>query len=117
MLASCTSKNGKYMACTTMFRGDVILKNVIAGISLIKSKKTVKFLDWVHTGFKVGINYKPPTIIFPDINHAKVVRACAMLSNTTLIADKFSNMCHKFDILYQRRSFIHYFVGRGTSEY
>ena len=45
------------MACCMMYRGDVVPKDVNAAIAVIKSKKTIKLVDWCPTGFKVGINY------------------------------------------------------------
>merc|ERR1712007_318219 len=40
----------------------------------------------VPSGFKVGINYQPPTVV-PGGDLAKVQRAVCMLSNTTAIAE------------------------------
>ena len=40
-----------------MYRGDVVPKDVNAAIAVIKSKKTIKLVDWCPTGLKVGINY------------------------------------------------------------
>ena len=41
------------MACCMLYRGDVVPKDVNAAISTIKSKRTVQFVDWCPTGFKV----------------------------------------------------------------
>ena len=46
-----------------MYRGDVVPKEVSEAIAVIKSKKTIQFVDWCPTGFKVGINYKSPTVV------------------------------------------------------
>ena len=46
-----------------MYRGDVIPKDVNAAIATIKNKRTIQFVDWCPTGFKIGINYQPPTVI------------------------------------------------------
>merc|ERR1712105_174843 len=57
-------------------------------------------------GFKVGINYQPPTVI-PGGDLAKVQRAVCMLSNTTAIAEAWARLDHKFDLIMLRgRSFI-----------
>ena len=76
---------GKYMACCLLYRGDVVPKDVNAAIATIKTKRTIQFVDWCPTGFKVGINYQPPTVV-PGGDLAKVQRAVCMLSNTTAIA-------------------------------
>jgi tubulin alpha len=44
------------MACCMLYRGDVVSKDVNAAISSIKSKRSVRFVNWCPTGFKVGIN-------------------------------------------------------------
>ena len=44
---------------------------------------------------------------------AKVRRAVAMVANTTAIAEVFSRIDHKFDVLYAKRAFVHWFVGEG----
>merc|ERR1711988_1737920 len=74
------------MACCLLYRGDVVPKDVNAAIATIKTKRSIQFVDWCPTGFKVGINYQPPTII-PGGDQAKVARAVCMLSNTTAIAE------------------------------
>lgn len=84
-MAKCDPRHGKYMGCTVMYRGDVVPKDVGAAICIMKTKRTVQFVDWCPTGFKVGINYQPPTVV-PGGDLAKVMRACAMISNTTAIA-------------------------------
>merc|ERR1712002_1383100 len=65
-----------------LYRGDVVPKDVNAAIATIKTKRTIQFVDWCPTGFKVGINYQPPTVV-PGGDLAKVQRALCMLSNTT----------------------------------
>merc|ERR1712013_885435 len=64
-------------------------------------KRTIQFVDWCPTGFKVGINYQPPTVV-PGGDLAKVQRACSMISNSTAIAEVFSRIDHKFDVMYAR---------------
>ncbi len=38
-------------------------QDVNAAIATIKTKKSIQFVDWCPTGFKVGINYQPPTVV------------------------------------------------------
>ena len=64
---------------------------------------------------------------------AKVQRAVCMLSNTTAIAEAwarcitltcngnhapviFSRLDHKFDLMYAKRAFVHWYVGEGMEE-
>jgi hypothetical protein len=77
------------------YRGDVVPKDVNASVAVIKTKRTIQFVDWCPTGFKCGINYQPPTVV-PGGDLAKVQRAVCMLSNTTAIAEVFSRIDHKY---------------------
>ena len=74
------------MSCCMLYRGDVVPKDVNQAIANIKTKRAIQFVDWCPTGFKVGINYQPPTAV-PGGDLAKVQRAVCMLSNTTAIAE------------------------------
>jgi hypothetical protein len=42
------------MACCLLYRGDVVPKDVNSAIAAIKNKRTVQFVDWCPTGFKVS---------------------------------------------------------------
>ena len=59
-----------------------------------------------------GINYQPPTVV-PGGDLAKVQRAVCMLSNTTAIAEAWARLDHKFDLMYAKRAFVHWYVGEG----
>ncbi|KAJ1344483.1 hypothetical protein BSLG_000007 [Batrachochytrium salamandrivorans] len=89
--------------------------DVNAAIATIKTKRTIQFVDWCPTGFKVGINYQPPTVV-PGGDLAKVQRAVCMLSNTTAIAEAWARLDHKFDLMYAKRAFVHWYVGEGMEE-
>ena len=141
-----------------------------SAIQTIKTKKSIQFVEWSPTGFKVGINYQPPTVVpgihparclsihvdyncscnwisietfisifisilkmtglqfdFDDLVElctifciffkgselAEVQRAVCMLSNTTAIEDAWRRLSRKFDLMYSKRAFVHWYVGEG----
>lgn len=47
---------------------------------------------------------------------AKVQRAVCMLSNTTAIAEAWARLHHKFDLMYVKRVFVHWYVREGMEE-
>ncbi|XP_050982729.1 tubulin, alpha 4 like isoform X1 [Labeo rohita] len=114
-MVKCDPRRGKYMACCLLYRGDVVPKDVNAAIANIKTRRSIQFVDWCPTGFKVGINYQPPTVV-PGGDLAKVQRAVCMLSNTTAIAEAWGRLDHKFDLMYAKRAFVHWYVGEGMEE-
>jgi len=115
MMAKCDPRRGKYMACCLMFRGDIVPKDVTNAVAAMKGKRTIQFVDWCPTGFKCGINNQPPSPV-PGGDLAKVNRALLMLSNTTAIAEVFNRLDHKFDLMYAKRAFVHWYVGEGMEE-
>lgn len=84
MMVACDPVNSKYMACCLMYRGDVVPKDMNAAVATIKSKKTVNFTSWCPTGFKVGINFSPATVV-PGGDTAKTLRSLLMIANSTAV--------------------------------
>jgi len=114
-MVKCDPRQGKYMACCLLYRGDVIPKDVNTAIAMIKTKRSIQFVDWCPTGFKVGINYQSPAVI-PDGDLGKVPRSVCMLSNTTAISEAWQRLDHKFDLMFAKRAFVHWYVGEGMEE-
>ncbi|CAA2957249.1 tubulin alpha chain-like [Olea europaea subsp. europaea] len=86
MMVKCDPRHGKYMACCLMYRSDVIPKDVIAAIAVLKTKRTIQFVDWCPNSFKCGINYQPSTIL-PGGDLARVQRVVYMISNSTSVVE------------------------------
>ncbi|KAH9645401.1 hypothetical protein HF086_000019 [Spodoptera exigua] len=114
-MVKCDPRNGKYMACCLLYRGDVVPKDVNAAIAAMKGRAGIRFVDWCPTGFKVGINYQPPSVVAGG-DLAQVKRAASMLSNTTAIAEAWGKLDQKFDLMYSKRAFVHWYVGEGMED-
>ncbi|KAI6182996.1 Tubulin alpha chain [Aphelenchoides bicaudatus] len=114
-MVKCDPYRGKYMACCLLYRGDVVPKDVNTAISAIKMQSPVKFVEWSPTGFKVGINYQPPTVV-PNGDLSKLPRSVCMLANTSAIAEAWARLDYKFDLMYSKRAFVHWYVGEGMEE-
>lgn len=114
-MVKCDPRRGKYMACCMLYRGSVAAKDVNAAIATIKTKHTIRLVDWCPTGFKVGINYQPPTVV-PGGDLAPVQRTVCMLSNTTAIVEAWCRLNHKFDLMFAKRAFVHWYEGEGMEE-
>ena len=115
MMVGINPLKGKYMACCMMYRGDVVPKDVAASIATIKSKRTIEFVKWCPTGFKVGVNHSPACTI-PGGDIAKSMRSLMMISNTTAMGKVMGLMAHNFDLLRRKRAFNHWYVGWGMEE-
>ncbi|KAL5238445.1 hypothetical protein ACI65C_005855 [Semiaphis heraclei] len=110
--------NGKYIACCMLYRGDVVAKDINHAIRHIRETKGLEFVEWCPTGFKVGINCRPPVAAMsPD---DELVggggRAVCMMSNTTAIASAWTRLCEKFDLMFRKRAFIHWYESEGMEK-
>jgi tubulin alpha len=83
-------------------------------LKLINETKT-EYILILKLLSKVGINYQPPTVV-PGGDLAKVKHAVCILSNTTAIAEAWARLNHKFDLIYAKRDFVHWYVGEGMEE-
>merc|ERR1712173_9323 len=43
-------------------------------------------------------------------------KSSELLSNTTAIAEAWTRLDHKFDLMYAKRAFVHWYVGEGMEE-
>ncbi|XP_017651124.1 tubulin alpha chain-like 3 [Nannospalax galili] len=114
-LVRCDPRLGKYMACCLLYRGDVVPKDVNVAIASMKSRTSVQFVDWCPTGFKVGINHQPP-MVMPGGDLAPVQRAVCMLSNTTAIVEAWARLDHKFDLMFAKKAFLHWYITEGMEQ-
>ncbi|KAL0567640.1 alpha-tubulin [Marasmius crinis-equi] len=114
-MVKCDPKEGKYMACCLLYRGDVVPKDVQAAVASVKTKRTIQFVDWCPTGFKLGVCNEPAACV-PGGDLAKTSRSLCMLSNTTAISAAWGRLDYKFDLMYSKRAFVHWYVGEGMEE-
>eukprot|EP00466_Bigelowiella_natans_P017074 jgi/Bigna1/58590/fgenesh1_pm.117_\ len=116
MMVKCDPREGKYMACCLMYRGDVVPKETGAGIAIVRQKKMVQFVDWSPCAFKCGINSEPPVRPPGTCFASNLKRALCMISNSTAVGSVFTRLDRKFDLMYAKRAFVHWFVGEGLEE-
>ncbi|UKZ51779.1 alpha-tubulin [Trichoderma virens] len=115
----CDPRKGKYMAVALLYRGDVVTRDCTVAIAAIKAKATFNMVDWCPTGFKLGINYQKPVVVPVSASEgglAPVQRSVSMLSNTTAIAEAWSRLDYKFDLMHNKRAFVHWYVSEGMEE-
>jgi len=115
-IADFDPEEDKYMAISVNYRGEINSKQATSTIQWLKQNKKVSFVDWVPTGFKVGLNAQPPAVL-PEDDVAACSRNVVMIANNTAISRVFSErISRKFDLMYSQRAFVHWFVGEGMEE-
>lgn len=110
----CDPTRGKYMACCMLYRGIIQVKEVNSSLQSIRASK-IPFVDWCPTGFKVGVNYQPPAIV-PGSGLSKVNLSLCAICNSTSIAEVWSRVNYKFDLMFAKRAFAHWYLGEGMDE-
>ncbi|KAF5295298.1 hypothetical protein FQA39_LY13163 [Lamprigera yunnana] len=114
-MVKCDPSTGKYVSCCWLYRGDVAPMDVNNAIVCIKNKKSQLFVDWSPTGFKVGVNFHPPTTV-PCGDLARINRMVTVLSNNSAIKDAWKRLHHKFCLMYNKRAFVHHYICEGMDE-
>ncbi|KAG7293295.1 alpha-tubulin [Staphylotrichum longicolle] len=92
----CDPRKGKYMAVALLYRGDVVHRDCSAAVAALKAKSSFNL---------IGINYQKPVAIPSDDGGLAAVDRSA-----------WSRLDHKFDLMYSKRAFVHWYVGEGMEE-
>merc|ERR1719268_690825 len=106
----------KYMAISINFRGKVSSKESNTNIQKLKKMNKVHFVEWMPTGFKVGLNQIPCASLEEDVvKYTK--RTCAMIGNNVAVNRVFQErLSKKYDMMYSQRAYVHWYVGEGMEE-
>jgi len=105
----------RYMSVCLLYRGDVVVKDMNSAVATLKGKSSIQFVSWNPTGFKQGINWQKP-IIPEGSDMAPLERSVLNICNNTGISSVFGTIDHKFDLMYAKRAFVHWYVGEGMEE-
>lgn len=118
-LTNCDPRQGKYMAMSLLYRGDVVLKDINSAMREqidAQRGKSVKFVNWCPAGdVKYPSIHNPPQR-FPGDEAVMKSGALCMLANTTAIVENFERMGNKFDNLYSKRAFVQKYLTEGMEE-
>ena len=112
IMASIDDPNQVYVAVCLNYRGDVSPIEVTTAIRNLKSNKNIKFDDWVPTGVKIGISSE----CSKGINGNQPPRSVSILANTSAMGSYFGNIDNKFDLLYSKKGFVHWYLSEGMEE-
>ena len=107
--------DNRYMSVCLLYRGDVVVKDMNASVATMKTKASVQFVSWNPTGFKQGINWQK-SVFNKGSALAPVERSVLNICNNTAISSVFNTIDSKFDLMYAKRAFVHWYVGEGMEE-
>ncbi|XP_072758847.1 tubulin alpha-2 chain [Anoplolepis gracilipes] len=115
-MVRCDPRIGAYMSCCLLYRGNVENRSEINNaIGFLKGTKSIRFVNWTPTGFKIGLNCLP-TVTVPGGDLAPSKQTVANLSNNTAIRHAWTRLASKFDLMYQKKAFFHHYLAEGIEE-
>lgn len=106
---------GKLMAACLMYRGDVQKSDVDPALQYCKAMDALEFVDWCPSGLKVGISKQSATTV-PGADQSYLPRSVMLLANSSAMGGTLARVSEKFDLLYSKRGFVHWYVGEGMEE-
>lgn len=111
----CDPRNSLMMACALFYRGDIPVKEITDSIGVLKKRSIMSLVDWCPTGFKVGVVERPPAIV-KQSGMGKTCRQLTAIYNSTLVIEPLKSMLYKFNLLYAKKAFVHWFLQEGMEE-
>merc|ERR1712098_639617 len=113
MMVKCDPSQGHYMASCVMYRGAINHTDVTQAIEAVKQRN--KFVNWCPVGVKVGINSKPMVKI-PGDRILEAPSSACLIGNNTAITDVFTRINKKYDMMYEKRAFLHWYIRDGMED-
>ncbi len=109
----------KIISTLLSFRGAAAgwQRGLSATIIHSKLNQSLNFVDWCPTGVKVAFHAAPPLKPVPESCVGEAPANLTMLINGTAAAQRaLNNINAQFQRLYERRCFVHWYVGEGMEE-
>merc|ERR1712243_250865 len=93
----------KYIAISLNYRGKIKSKEANETVQKVKKAAKVSFVEWMPTGFKIGLNDAPPAKVEGDpMEDAE--NTCVMIGNNIAVNRVFSDrLSKKYDMMYSQR--------------
>jgi len=107
MMAACDPRAGKYMTASLTYRGDMSTKDIDEQVIMTQSRNASFFVEWIPNNIKSS---------HCKISHKGTPQSCTFIGNTTAIQGIYARIIDQFRNLYNRKAFIHWYVGEGMDE-
>ena len=106
---------GRILASCILYRGCLSPGEINTAIADLKSLKSLKFVRWIPTNFKVGLVYESSVHDGTDL--ASVQNTACVLTNHCAQETTWDRLNVKFDMLYRKRAFVHWYGFMEDSEF
>ncbi|KAF6771345.1 hypothetical protein AHF37_10417 [Paragonimus kellicotti] len=117
-LLSVSAVRRAYISCALLFRGATTPLEAINAVALMKGDRMsrARFVDWCPTGFKIGVNFAPPVQATEHNTVALKNASLTMIAGNLSIRDVWTGIGRRFDQLYEKRAYVHWYVAEGMEE-
>jgi tubulin beta len=106
-LANVAPEDGKYLAASLVFRGNLSSEEVDDQMAQTQSKLADDFVNWIPNNIKSSIVNVPPT---------DTPMSGTFVANTTALKGIFQRIATQFAKMYKRKAFLHWYSGEGMDE-
>lgn len=107
MMTACDPKYGRYLTVATIFRGKVSMKQVDEQMTMIQSKNSAQFVEWIPYNVKTAVCDIPPR---------GLKMSGVFIGNSTSIQEVFKRINEQFSSMFRRKAFVHWYTNEGMDE-
>ncbi|KAF7539738.1 beta-tubulin [Cylindrodendrum hubeiense] len=107
MMAASDFRNGRYLTCSTIFRGKVAMKEVEDQMRNIQNKNSSYFVEWIPNNIQTALCAIPPR---------GLSMSSTFIGNSTSIQELFKRVGEQFTAMFRRKAFLHWYTGEGMDE-
>lgn len=95
------------MAASCFFRGNIAHAEIDYEMAEMQNKYSKSFVEWIPDNIKTTLCSVPPLYLN---------MSGTALMNTTAIINSFQTNAEKFNAMFKRKAFLHWFTGEGMDE-
>jgi tubulin beta len=107
MMCSADPRNGRYLTCSTIFRGRMSTKEVEEQMLNVRSKNSSYFVEWIPDNIKTTMC---------DVAPRGLPMSAVILGNCTAVESLFTRILRQFDQMFSRKAFLHWYTSEGMDE-
>ncbi|KAF4991862.1 hypothetical protein FDECE_13889 [Fusarium decemcellulare] len=107
MMAASDFRNGRYLACSAIFRGKMSTKEIEDQMRLVQTKNSDYFVDWIPNNVQTALCSVPP------VGHDM---AATFVGNSTAVQELFKRVDDQFSAMFRRKAFLHWYTHEGMDE-
>jgi tubulin beta len=104
IMCECDPRRGVYLTASAVFRGQMSSREVDNILLNMQARNISYFTEWIPSHIQSSICEIPPI---------GLEMAAILIANTTAIRELFTRVDNQFRKLYERRTFVHWYVEEG----